>query len=483
MAENIANSLRMLLISRELSVVNAVRASAQRNAWEFDTAAGGIEALERAQSDLPIRLVLLDLVQGDSESLHTLRWLHRVRPDLPVILLSTPDNTPQVLEAIRLGADDYLLKPWKDGEFEKVINRQLSGSEAGPEDQHNDQIESIGDDLFFVTASPSMQKVRARAELLGQVNGPVLILGEPGTGKEVTARLIHKLSVRSGFRFVKVNCSALSGDFIESELFGYTATTSTPAKPGKLELAHRGTIFLDEIAEMPLPLQSKLLRVLQDRQFFRVSDESQADVDVRVIATSSAGIEQSLAAKKLREDLYYRLSAFTIPVPPLRQRKEEIPILIGHLMNRMARHYGLPSRSITPNVLDKCLRHAWPGNLVELENFVKRYLVTGEDAVVLQDSQLNLDPGDYSAAHPSDPENRSPDSLKWLVRNAKGDTERNAIANALEKTQWNRKAASRLLRISYRALLYKIQEYHITPQGAYLAAASASHGVKGPHGE
>jgi len=189
-----------------------------------------------------------------------------------------------------------------------------------------------------------------------------------------------------------------------------------------------------------------------------------------------------LAEKKLREDLYYRLSAFTVPVPPLRQRKEEIPLLIGHLISRMAKHYGLPPRLIAPAVLEKCQRHSWPGNLVELENFVKRYLVTGEDMVVVQESFPDELTAEYLAAH-SREANGSADSLKLMVRNAKGDTERSAIANALEKTQWNRKAASRLLRISYRALLYKIQEYHITPPGPYMSPMAVAHGVKGPHSE
>jgi two-component system response regulator AtoC len=480
MAENTSNSFRMLLVSREASLVNSVKEVAQQNEWDFETAAGGIEALERTQSGSPAQLVLLDLLPGDSESLHTLRWLQRMRPELPVIMLSPSDNTAQVLEAIRLGAQDYLLKPWSANELVKVVRRHVGGNNDTATDIETDQIETIGDDLFFVTASAAMQKVRARAELLGQVNAPVLILGEAGCGKEVTARLIHKLSVRSGFRFVKVSCAALSGDFLESELFGYTRGTSLSGKPGKLELAHRGTILLDEIAEMPLTVQSKLLRVMQDRQFFRANDESVADIDVRVVATSSRNLERSLLEKKLREDLYYRLSAFTVPIPPLRQRKEEIPILIGHLMSRMAKHYGLPPRVISPAVLEKCYRHSWLGNLVELENFVKRYLVTGEDSVMAQDLDSSEEVSDYSSHHTG---NGAAGSLKLLVRNAKGDTERSAIANALEKTQWNRKAASRLLRISYRALLYKIQEYHITPPGPYMSPVAVGHGIKGPHGE
>jgi DNA-binding NtrC family response regulator len=462
MAEKNINSVRMLLVSREPSVADRLQAIASRNDWEVDTAKGGIEALEQVQSGSSVQLILLDLVKDDSEGLHTLRWLQRVRPDVPVIMLSPPDNTPQVLNGVRLGAQDYVLKPCSEGQMEKVIRRHLNESGAGSSAELSaEQIESIGDDLFFVAAGPAMQKVRARAELLSQVNAPVLIIGEPGSGKDVTARLVHKLSVRSGFRFVKVNCSALSGDFLENELFGYGRAAASQVKTCKLELAHRGTILLEEIAEMPTGLQSKLLRVLQDKQFIRASDDSVVDINVRVIATTSMSIERSLEDKKLREDLYYRLSVFTIQVPPLRQRKDEIPFLTGHLMSRMAKHYGLPPRIISATTLEKCQRYAWPGNLAELENFVKRYLVTGDDA----DVALDADPGMFEekVPRPNDGEPAVSGSLKSLVRNAKGDTERNAIATALEKTHWNRKAASRMLRISYRALLYKIQEYHLSP--------------------
>jgi two-component system, NtrC family, response regulator AtoC len=480
MAETNAKPVRMLLVSREPSVTDRLQDVGRRNDWEIEVASGGMEALERVQSGVT-QLILLDLVPGDSESLHTLRWLQRVRPDVPIIMLSPPDNTAQVLDGVRLGAQDYVLKPCKEGQMEKVIRRHLNGSGAGSSTEPSaEHIEAIGDDLFFVAVGSAMQKVRARAELLSQVNAPVLIIGEPGSGKDVTARLVHKLSVRSGFRFVKVSCSALSGDFLENELFGYDRAASSQDKPCKLELAHRGTILLEEIAEMPTSLQSKLLRVLQDKQFVRASDDSVIDIDVRVIATTSTGIERSLADKKLREDLYYRLSAFTIQVPPLRQRKEEIPLLIGHLMSRMAKHYGLPPRTISTATLEKCQRYSWPGNLAELENFVKRYLVTGDDAAVAHD----VEPGMFEekVERPNDGEPAISGSLKSLVRSAKGDTERNAIATALEKTHWNRKAASRMLRISYRALLYKIQEYHISPPGAYLSPASLGQGAKG-HGE
>ncbi len=222
-----------------------------------------------------------------------------------------------------------------------------------------------------------MRKLRAQAELLAQVSAPVLILGEHGSGKELAARLIHKLSVRSGFRFLKVNCATLPGDVLESEIFG-VANGNGRTKPSKLELCQRGTLFLDEITEMPMSLQAKLLQALRDGYFVRLGGQSRIEMDVRILAATQVNIEQAIADRRLREDLYYRLSAFTVHVPALRQRKEEIPLLLGYFMNQLARRYSLPARIFSAAALDACQRHSWPGNLSELERFVKRYLVMGD---------------------------------------------------------------------------------------------------------
>ena len=211
------------------------------------------------------------------------------------------------------------------------------------------------------------------------------ILGENGSGKDTAARLIHKLSVRSGFKFLKVNCAALPGDLLETELFGYERSDSTGSvrsKPGKLELCEKGTVLLDEITEMPTSVQSKLLQVLQNKQFFRPGSGATVEVDVRILAATSANIERALSEKKLREDLYYRLSAFTVQAPPLRQRKDELPLLLRHFMHHLAKHYGLPPRTFSPAVLDACHAYSWPGNLRELEEFVKRYLVMGDKELI-----------------------------------------------------------------------------------------------------
>jgi DNA-binding NtrC family response regulator len=351
----------------------------------------------------------------------------------------------------------------------------------------SEDIEQVSDDAFFVGASPIMRKLRAQAELLAQASVPVLILGENGSGKDTAARLIHKLSVRSGFKFLKVNCAALPGDLLETELFGYERNDSAGSmrsKPGKLELCEKGTVLLDEITEMPTSVQSKLLQVLQNKMFFRPGSGAKVDVDVRILASTSADIERALFEKKLREDLYYRLSAFTVQAPPLRQRKDEIQILLRHFMHHLAKHYGLPPRTFSPAVLEACHAYSWPGNLRELEEFVKRYLVMGDKELIFATAKsepkpTNGKPGNGHTMetlessreaindHANGERSATPNSLKSLVQSVRFEAERTAIATALEKTGWNRKAAARLLKVSYRTLLYKIEQYHMSSSEAY----------------
>jgi two-component system, NtrC family, response regulator AtoC len=447
----------------------------ENHGWQMETASSGWEALERVHSGPGPDLMVLDLMQGDSDGLHALRWLRRVRPELPVVLVSNSDEPQLKLEAIRLGAQDYLVRPLQPQQLETAIRRSLFYHTEGAESEVViDEIEQVGDDMFFVAASPTMRKLRAQAELLAQVSAPVFILGENGSGKDLAARLIHKLSVRSGFRFVKVNCAALPGDLLESELFG-VVNGNGRAKPSKLELCQRGTLFLDEITEMPMSLQTKLLHVLQDGHFVRLGGESRIELDVRLLAATQVNIEQAIAERKLREDLYYRLSSFTVHVPALRQRKEEIPLLLGHFMNQLARRYRLPARNFSAVALDACQRHSWPGNLRELEKFVKRYLVMGDEVAGMAALDRNGDKASGSVCYPDTAEERagSPvefaelepatSGLKSLVQSVKGEAERNAIAAALELARWNRKAAARLLKVSYRTVLYKIEQYHIIP--------------------
>jgi transcriptional regulator with PAS, ATPase and Fis domain len=300
--------------------------------------------------------------------------------------------------------------------------------------------------------------------LVANVDIPVLLLGESGTGKEVLGRLIHKLSKRAHRTFLKVNCAAVPADLLESELFGYEQGAFTGAnhtKPGKFELCNRGTILLDEIGEMPPLLQAKLLHVLQDQQFSRLGSRSVIKVDVRILAATNINIPEALATKRLREDLYYRLNAFTMQIPPLRDRKEEIPILLKHSMSRMAERYARAPLPLSPALLQACQNHSWPGNLRELNNFLKRYLILGDENLAVTEL---LPRNDGTGGVPADGSARGAESgggLKSLARTAKDEAEAQAITQALEQTNWNRKQAAGILQISYKALLYKIRQYGI----------------------
>jgi two-component system, NtrC family, response regulator AtoC len=478
----------MLVVSRESAALGPFWSVSQSNSWQLEIASTGLEALERLQSGIRPDLIFVDLVPGDADSMHVLGWLRKMRPELKVILLSESADNQQLVEAERFGAHDSLVKPCQDQQLEELLNRHLTMRNSSHDAELAcDEIEQISEELFFAAVSPTIRKLRARAELLAQVNAPVLIVGESGSGKEVVARLIHKLSARSASRILKVNCATLPNELLDSELFGreHEASGEKRTKRGKFELCHRGTILLDEITEMPASLQAKLLHVLEDSQFFRLGGETTTEIDVRILAATNVDVERAVAEKKLREDLYYRLSAFTIHVPPLRQRKDEIPLLLAHFMNRISKHYGLPPRMLSPAVLEGCQHHSWPGNLRELENFVKRYLVMGDESLAASElePEANFSSGQKNALSQGDSAGELTaaefPSLKSLVRTAKGQTERSAIADALQRTQWNRKAAARLLGISYRALLYKVQDYHMTPPATYASHPAPHLGIKG----
>ena len=463
---------QILFVSKERSALDLPSIGELRD-WQVETVACGWEALDRVHAGPGPDLVLLDLISDSSESLHTLSWLRRVRPDLPVLVLAGPDDAGRKREAIRLGAQDFLLHPLQAEQFETAIRRSFFYyTESSESEILNDEVEQIGADMFFVAAGPTMRKLRAQAELLAQVSAPLIILGENGSGKELAARLIHKLSVRSGFRFLRLNCATLPGDVLESEIFG-SANGNGRTKLSKLEACQRGTLFLDEITEMPKGLQTKLLHAMRDGYFVRPGCDTRIGMDVRIVAATQVNIEQAIAERKLREDLYYRLSAFTMHVPALRQRKEEIPLLLAHFMNRLARRYSLPARSFSAAALEDCQRHSWPGNLRELERFVKRYLVMGDGGPSVASPQPDRDMVFWESYLPSEAQveliaeaiepQPSLAGLKSLVQSVKGETERKAIASALDQAGWNRKAAARLLQVSYRTLLYKIEQYGMSP--------------------
>ena len=460
---------KILLVDDEPGMLRYIKTLLEVDDYKVETATTGEEALKLVENGLEPELVLLDVIMPGIDGLETLGQLRQMRAGIKVVMLSCVNDTKKVVHAMKLGALDYLTKPFQKAELDAVIDMHLGQGKKA----FSGEVEELTEDVFFIAASPAMRKIRSQAALVANVDIPVLLLGESGTGKEVLGRLIHKLSPRAHRTFLKVNCAAVPADLLESELFGYEPgafTGATHAKPGKFEICNKGTILLDEIGEMPPLLQAKLLHVLQDQQFSRLGSRNVIKVDVRILAATNINIPQALANKSLREDLYYRLNAFTLSLPPLRDRKEEIPILLKHSMTRMAERYARAPLPLSPALLQACQDHSWPGNLRELNNFLKRYLILGDEALAVTEL---LPKNDSSGGAKADAARADAGGLKSLARGAKDEAEAQAIARALEQTNWNRKQAAVILQISYKALLYKIRQYGIAETKSHKLSAGA----------
>jgi len=387
--------------------------------------------------------------------------------------------------AMELGIRKFLRRPVTRQDLESMIDNLSRSSDVDScgdmshaSDQENDcavsatlaipVIEELGENRFFLAASPAMLKIYRQVRTLADVDAPVLILGESGTGKEVIAHLIHKHSRRSQHKFLNLNCAALPADLLESELFGFQQGAFTGAvkdKPGKFEQANRGTLLLDEIGEMTAQMQAKLLHVLQDGQFTRLGARESSKVDVRILAATNVQIESALEDRTFREDLYYRLNVFTIRVPPLRERREEIPYLIDETIKRSPAEIKDSSNcQFSSRLMDAALLYDWRGNLRELRNFVTRTIIMRDADGAVRELESKI------AAAAVDEETDDSvrvqaegSGMRSIMRNVKDRTEAHLIQNALEVSGWNRRHAAKYLNISYRGLLYKIQQYHLAP--------------------
>ncbi|HZR64036.1 MAG TPA: sigma 54-interacting transcriptional regulator [Terriglobales bacterium] len=312
--------------------------------------------------------------------------------------------------------------------------------------------------------SEAMQGLRSRLDRVATANVPVLIHGESGTGKDIIARLVHACSPWKTGPFVKVNCPAIPGTLLESELFGYERGAFTGAygsKPGRVELAHRGTLFLDEISELDMSLQSKLLQLLQDGQFCRIGAQADKKVEVRVVCATNRKLEEEIAAGNFRQDLFYRINVVNLYMPPLRERRADITALVSYFLEYYNRKYNCKARPLSPELMEILQKYHWPGNIRELENLMKRYVILGSEDVISTDLQPREN--DLLA---SDINLDGPISLKKLTRQATRQLERKIILKVLHNHHWNRKQAAKTLNISYRALLYKIRDAGLPPNRA-----------------
>jgi two-component system response regulator AtoC len=301
-----------------------------------------------------------------------------------------------------------------------------------------------------------MQSLQRKLRVMAQANVPVLVTGENGTGKEILARMIHHQSPWSDGPFVKVNCPAIPGTLLESELFGYERGAFTGAygsKPGRVEMAHRGTLFLDEIGEMDLGIQAKLLQLLQDGQFCRIGAQEDKKVEVRVICATNRDLEAEIAAGRFRQDLFYRINVVQIQVPPLRHRAQDIPALALYFLDLYAQKFSVRPKAVPSALMEMLQKYTWPGNIRQLENLMKRYVILGNEEAIT--SELVSQSGNcFDPVIPSD----GRISLKQATREAVRELERRIIVKVLHTHNWNRKKAAKAMSISYRALLYKIQD-------------------------
>jgi DNA-binding NtrC family response regulator len=427
--------------------------------FAVDTAPDGRSALELLGSGAAPDVVLLDVMMPGQGGLETLRRIRELHPGLPVVMLSVVGKAATIVEAMQLGATDYLNKPFEEEELVRALARARGAAEpaaaSGP---------SLLDGPLWST--PSLARIRAVLEQIADTDVTVLIQGESGVGKEIVARAVHETSARRGRAFVKVNCAALPGTLLESELFGYERgafTGATARKPGKFEVASSGTIFLDEIGEMSPAMQAKLLHVLQDGRFARLGGNREIEVDARVVTATNRNLAELVGRGAFREDLYFRINVVSVAVPSLRDREGELPELIDHLLRRAAARYRRPLPRLSPRLLRALERHPFPGNVRELENLLKRIVVLGSEEPVLRvllSEETRGPAGARSFERLLDEVEQSAGqlSLREVGRRASLEAERGVIERALYQTQWNRKQAARMLGVSYKTLLQKIRE-------------------------
>lgn len=436
---------RILLVEDDRENNLMLREALMKRGFEVTAVASGEEGVRAAEAE-PFDVVLSDIRLGPVDGLQILRHFKKTQPSTPVILMTGFGSVDTAVEAVRAGAFDYISKPFKLAEVHLLLERALEQRARNLGGAHQ-KVPHEGSELpRLVGHSRAMAEVYKMIGKLAASRATVLIEGESGTGKELVAQAIHKHSDRSTGPFVAINCAALPETLLESELFGYAPgahSTATTSKPGVFEQAAGGVLFLDEVGDMTLKLQSKLLRVLESSETRPIGGTRSIQVDVRVLAATNQQLDEAVAAGRFRADLLYRLKVVTLRLPPLRDRKEDLPVLVQHFLEKYGRIARKPAFEIAPEVLDAFQRYDWPGNVRELENVVER-------AVTLASrSRLQLDD------LPPDLLSRKRGGQVWSL----AETEKRHILAVVHQTRGNIKAASELLGIDRKTLYRKLAEY------------------------
>jgi len=433
----------------------AITASLKRGGYDIKVASDGKAALDMLEQS-SFDLIISDQRMPEMTGQELLAAVQQKNMQIPFVMITAHGTITQAVEAMQLGAADFITKPFSTEDLERIVEKVLSpeavvASRAKPASKKSGRP--------IITNDPLMIRVLEVAEAVAKSDATVLVQGESGTGKELIARLVHAASPRAEHAFVAVNCAALPDSLLESELFGHEKGAFTGAqgrKIGKFELAHGGTILLDEISEMELALQAKLLRVLQEREVDRVGGREPIPVDVRVVATTNRKLEESVRAGEFRSDLYYRLNVIPLTLPPLRERKSDIKLLAEHFMRE---YLGDKSTSLTKEVLDTLMEHSWPGNIRELQNAIERAAILSRGETFKECDFLLGNNNSGMTPSPGNSPGQQEDKLRVSSGTTVQEMEKKLIFETLKATENNRTQAAKLLGVSIRTLRNKLNEY------------------------
>ena len=456
----------VLIVDDELNIRRVLAAMLAREGYEVTAAADGEQALAVLQKT-PVHVVVTDLIMPRLGGLELLARVAAEFPDVPVIVITAHGTVDSAVQALKAGAFDYITKPFEQEELKKVIAKASRAHEIERQNVHGPT--RAGEKAPLVGHSAAMRQIFEIVAKVADSPSTVLITGESGTGKELIARELHRGSPRRDKPLIKVNCAAIPKDLVESELFGYEKGAFTGAvgsKPGRFELADGGTLFLDEIGEIPVEMQVKLLRALQESEFERVGGIKTLHVDVRLIAATNRDLKALIADGRFREDLFYRLAVVPISLPPLRERREDIPPLVQHFVAKYDQRLGKRVDRVDDEAMQMLLAYSWPGNIRELENLMERSVLFADGPVILGSSLPDaLRERSTGATVPiaavgplgaiAAP---SGASMKEIVRHAQAELERELISRALDETGGNVTRAAKRLQISRKSLQVKMKE-------------------------
>src|SRR5712691_3960800 len=455
---------RILVIDDEAAIRDSLRMILEYEDYEFVGAASGPDGISQVRRDPP-DMVVLDIKMPGTNGLETLAEIRKVDESLPVAMISGHGTITDAMQATRLGAFDFIEKPFTS---ERVLVTVQKGLELRSLRRENRELKLAMEAKYeIVGGSPALRKVLEAVQRAAPTNATVLLLGESGVGKELVARTIHRNSARGGQRFIQVNCAAIPEELIESELFGHemgSFTGATEKQIGKFEQADRGTIFLDEVGDMSAKTQAKVLRVLQEGEVERIGSARTIKVDVRVIAATNKNLEEEIEKGRFREDLYFRLAVIPIHVPPLRERAEDIPLLVRHYMDFFSRENNVRPKRITAAAIEALGRSRWKGNIRELRNTVERLIImTGADTIDLPDlpdSVRSPSSGGKSTAAASDGDAAKLGTLREFKENA----ERMFLVGKLRENGWNISKTAEVIGTPRSNLYKKLEQYQISQE-------------------